>query len=65
MPKPIRVINPITGQQSFTKHPEKLIRRQRAKYEGEQLIIIAKTHPCYWNGDQGAWKQHRPGEVRS
>ena len=72
MSKRTLVINPYTGQQSYTNHPEKLIARQRAEREANHLRIVAREtwreaegHPIYWNGESGVYKMHRPGEVRS
>jgi hypothetical protein len=55
--KPVVLFNPITGQQSYTKHPEKLIERRRVRIEAEQLRIVAERetiafllNPLYWNG---------------
>jgi hypothetical protein len=72
MSKPVLVIDPITGAECYTKHPEKLIARKRAEQESGRLRIVAREtwvaaegHPVYWNGDSGAYKMHIPGEVRS
>jgi len=57
MSKPVLITDPITGRQTYTKHPEKLIERRRARYEAEQLRIItdiqwrmAAYNPSFWNG---------------
>lgn len=64
--KPTIVIHPVTGQQCYTKHPEKLLARcaviaKHGVLHGKQW----EDHSTYWNGDSGASKMHRPGEVRS
>lgn len=39
MSKPVAVIDPITGRRSFTKHPERLIRRGHAAQHGAELRV--------------------------
>jgi hypothetical protein len=72
MTKPTEVIDPITGLKCYTKHPEKLIARKRAKMELDRLVITAKRllvasndNPTFWNGSDNPNKMHKPGEVRS
>jgi hypothetical protein len=69
MTKPTEIIDPITGLRCFTKHPEKLIERKRAKMELDQLVMIAQRlhdkNPTFWNGSDNPNKMHKPGEVRS
>jgi hypothetical protein len=65
--KPTLVIHPITGQQCYTKHPEKLIARHAVVMcdgvlHGRQWD---EDKQISWNGSSGSHKQHRPGEVRS
>ena len=72
--KPTLIIDPVTGRECYTKHPEKLIERKRAIWESEQLKASAKQveeDPKYWNGSpkpvilrtvkvNGAWRSGDP-----
>lgn len=63
--KPILVINPVTGEQSYTKHPERLLERHVARREHQHMVIINAREATFWNGSSGSDKLHIPGEVRS
>lgn len=71
MTRPTEIIDPVTGFICYTKHPDKLIERKRAKKELERLVItdqrlgLAEQNPTFWNGSEAPWKMHKPGEVRS
>ena len=69
MTKPLEVIDPVTGFKCYTKHPDKLIARRRARLELDRLVIVAKRlhlsdgNPTYWNGcDTRPLAMHKPGE---
>jgi len=65
MTKPTLVIDPATGEQSYTKHPEKLEARRVARRENDQMILIVSKQATFWNGSDDPSKMHVPGEVRS
>jgi hypothetical protein len=64
MSKPVLINNPVTGQQHYTRHPERVMKRiaqlQASKTQTE--LVDDRT---YWQGSYKGPKLHPPGIVRS
>jgi len=64
MAKPIVIINPVTGERSFTKHPERLSARSRVEKINGVLFGYMKPTPGYgivvakrWSMPQTKWER--------
>jgi hypothetical protein len=66
MSKPTLVIHPVTGQQCYTKHPEKLLAKQAVcMRDGVMYGKQWEDRTTFWNGSGPSDAMRLPGEVRS
>ena len=68
----VEILNPLEGGMRYTSRPDHFMNIGVAEMQGGKLVFYENSQErflprtkYFWNGDQGAYKMHRPGEVRS